>query len=96
MAGEGAYRDKDILSFDPYIAGALNAQSKPYKWTEKKDLFEQPFDANVAVELDGNAIDGHSAYAIGFWSRYLTAIPKRVLDKPAWVSVARFTVNKDY
>jgi hypothetical protein len=46
--------------------------------------------------LDSNAVDGHSAYAIGFWSRYLTAIPKRVLDKPAWVSVARFTVNKDH
>lgn len=44
MAGEGAYRDKDLLSFGPYIAGALSVQNKPYKWDEKKELFEQPFD----------------------------------------------------
>lgn len=37
MAGAGAYRDKDVLSFDPYIAGALGVASKPYKWSDKKD-----------------------------------------------------------
>ena len=36
-AGPGSYRDKDYLSYDPYIAGALGIQAKPWKWSDKKD-----------------------------------------------------------
>jgi hypothetical protein len=39
-SGSGAFRTKDYLSFEPYIAGATGIQSKPYKWAEKKEQFE--------------------------------------------------------
>ena len=32
----------------------------------------------------------------GFWSRDLTAAPKRLLKKPSWMMLARFTVTKEY
>lgn len=48
------------------------------------------------MDFDVEKIDGHSAYGLGLWARYLTAIPKRLLDKPAFLSVARFTINKDH
>lgn len=37
--GAGSYRDKEISSFAPYIAGLEGIQPKPYRWTEKKAFF---------------------------------------------------------
>ncbi|CAD8140693.1 unnamed protein product [Paramecium octaurelia] len=91
-AGPGSYREKDYLSYEPYIAGALGIQAKPWKWNEKKDQFD--IADKQEIVLDANAIDGHSAYAIGVWLRYLTAIPKRILEKQARMSVYRFTQNQ--
>lgn len=34
-SGEGSYREKDFLQFQPYIAGATGIQSKPYKYSDK-------------------------------------------------------------
>lgn len=39
-AGLGSYRDRDFLSFDPYAAGAQAVQTKPYRWSDKKDLIQ--------------------------------------------------------
>lgn len=39
-AGNGAFRDKDFLTFEPYIAGATSLSSKPFAYTEKKKQFE--------------------------------------------------------
>jgi hypothetical protein len=38
-----------------------------------------------------NSIKGY-----GFWCRYLTASQKRLVKKPAWMLLSRFTVNKEY
>lgn len=35
MAGTGAFRTSDILSFEPYVAGAGGVVLKPYAWNEK-------------------------------------------------------------
>jgi hypothetical protein len=48
------------------------------------------------TELDVEKIDGHSTYGFGVWTRYLTAIPKRLLEKPNNLSLLRFTINKDH
>jgi hypothetical protein len=39
-------------------------------------------------------IDGIAEYAVGLWFRYLTTFPKRVVKKPLWQQLVRFSSNK--
>lgn len=39
-AGKDAYREKDHKDFEPYVNGALSLAIKPFRWGEKKALFE--------------------------------------------------------
>lgn len=49
------------------------------------------FESSPATEFEGQ-----TTYGYGFWCKYLTAIPKRLVKKPAWLSLVRLTTNKPY
>jgi hypothetical protein len=40
-------------------------------------------------------IDGIAEYAIGLWFRYLTTYPTRVVNKPLWQQLVRFSSNQN-
>lgn len=41
-------------------------------------------------------LDGHTDYGYGFWAKFRLAHPIRIIDKPAWQSIVRFTINQDH
>jgi hypothetical protein len=69
-------------------------------WDEhKEERIELPYDAKEPVLLEvftegKNKIDSVSEYAHGFWCRYLTAIPKRLVSQPSILQISRFTDKK--
>lgn len=40
------------------------------------------FDQDLNIDFEVDKINGQSAYGYGFWAKYLTAYPKRLLVKP--------------
>jgi hypothetical protein len=58
----------------------------------KDELLMEEWDDGNTGE---NNIDGTVQYAMGFWFRYLTSFPKRLVRKPAWLQLARFSSNKE-
>jgi hypothetical protein len=77
---------------------------KSHEWDEKaKELLVLSHDDPDALveefgvaEGDGLSVENQGEYGYGFWCKYLTAIPKRILNKPAWIQLARLTINRDH
>lgn len=46
--------------------------------------------------MTDDAINGITEYGYGFWSRFLWNGPNKLVDKPAWMALCRFTINPNY
>lgn len=87
FAGPGAFRSGEMENYGPFVEGASGLTAKPVVWDEKaNEVIEVAHDnADVKFEfpIEGKvAVEDHSSYGFGMWIRYLTAIPKRILNRP--------------
>ncbi len=101
MIGKGAYREKEFDQQLSYVRGFNEFQPKSPIYRNEL-AFDLSYDDEPHIDLfeDGSTpetnIDGINEYGYGFWFRYLTTRPKRLYsNKPAWMALARFTVNEN-
>jgi hypothetical protein len=58
----------------------------------EEELLDEAWEDGDTPETN---IDGLTEYAYGFWFRYLTTYPQRLVKKPQWLQLARFSSNEE-
>ncbi|CAD8058815.1 unnamed protein product [Paramecium sonneborni] len=96
MGHLGSYIEGNFQSFEPFAAGGISITKPAYFWSEQKERFEIAYDQNKVFELKPEEVDEQTSYSIGMWTKYYTAIPKRLLQKPDWLHIARLTINQNH
>jgi hypothetical protein len=99
MVGDQSYYEANFDTTASYQHGFTEFSPKsPILWHPEDNILELDHSKEDLLhhELkDGDTsetnIDGIAQYAIAFWFKYLTTYPKRLLSKPAWLQLARFS-----
>ena len=68
------------------------------EFDDEKEI-DSEAEGNYDIEYEDGGdfiIDGVPEYAYGFWAKFLMTSPKRLLDKPEFLQLARLTTNKGH
>jgi hypothetical protein len=107
--GEGSFKTKDYgdgETDDIHFGYTLGTEGVEHLdgWEPEEEILEHPFTGYSPEELidvtiqenEETNINGITEYGYGIWTRFVWNGPAKLVNKPAWMALARLTIQPEY